>query len=324
MPPRVLRGPLKRIVIFSLIGLLLIAAGFGLHTWRAVHLALSAGRQVAAWSGRVKVSIRTLRPSSSAFEPVLTAADFRSAAQFGGDLYICSSSALFRYREGELRRVWHAGRELPAYPLTSVSVRTGVGNPELWIATNGAGVVVYDGNTFRQMLPEDPPLRKVAAMLPLRNGQVLVGTSTAGLYLSDGKSLRIFHPQFAKTQVTALAGDEDQIWIGTRADGAWRWSGGEAVHLTAELPDPQVLSIAAHGEKAWIGTPLGVVEFSGGRLNRRLAEGAFAQALAERDGTLWIGTVDQGIIAVALAIRRPRPQLATRIEQAENITAFAQ
>lgn len=56
---------------------------------------------------------------------------------------------LARYREGELKQQWQEGRELPAFPLSAMAIRTGVGIPELWIATEGGGIVIYDGSTLR-------------------------------------------------------------------------------------------------------------------------------------------------------------------------------
>jgi ligand-binding sensor domain-containing protein len=229
---------------------------------------------------------------------------------------------LFEYNDGQMTREWHAGRELPAAVLTSLAVRTGSSSPELWIATSGAGIVRFDGNNFRQLLPRAQEQREISALLPLKNSRVLVGTSNAGLYVSDGESLRNFHPQFAKAKVTALAGEEDDFWIGTRNEGAWHWRGGEAVSIRSELPDPQVLSMAAAHERAWIGTALGVTEFANGKLDRHLADGVFARAVAEQAGTLWIGTVDQGTFALLLNERLPRPQIATH-HDTESAIAFA-
>lgn len=314
----------RRRIAFSLAAFLVLSgAAFCLRTWRAANAALAIGRKAASTAGRIPVSIFALPASHTSFEPVLTTAEFRSAAEYQTGLYVCGSSALFRYQQGELTRSWHAGRELPPHRLSSLAVRTGIAKPELWIATDGGGLVVYDGDQFRQILPEAAALRKISAMLPLRNGWILVGTPSAGLYVTDGTSFRSFHPQFAGTQVTTLAGDKDQFWVGTRNDGAWRWSGGEAVHITQELPDAQVLSITTRQEKTWIGTPVGVVEFSGSHPERRLAEGIFAQALAEHDGALWIGTADQGTLAIPLAAQSPRPQLARGSAESASAIAFA-
>jgi ligand-binding sensor domain-containing protein len=302
--------------------MLVAAAGFCVHVWRAARSAEVSGSLAAQSFGVASTSISTLQPSETPFESAGLAPEFRSAAEFEGDFYVCGTAALFRYSSGQLARIFYAGRELPATRLRSVIVRKGIPKPELWIATDDGGVLIYDGKTFRQLLPRKPEARRISALLPLSNGSVLVGTQEAGLYLSDGKSLRIFHPQFSKTAVTALAGDQDEFWVGTRADGAWHWRGGGADHVTADLPDPQVLSVAIAAHRAWIGTALGVVEFSGGKPSRHLADGLFAQSLAENSGKLWIGTMDQGTFALPLDTAKARPQLTSAAQDSLPTVSF--
>ena len=154
MPLRLSRFPIKRIVTIAMAGALLVLGGFCGLVWWMVHRALNSAVDTARAANRIPVSTVALRVGPSRFEAVGMPTGFRSAAEFGGDLYVCSRSALFRYRQGDLTQTWRVGAELPAHPLESLVVRTGIGTPELWLATDGAGVVIYDGNTFRQLLPE--------------------------------------------------------------------------------------------------------------------------------------------------------------------------
>ncbi|MBV9267094.1 MAG: hypothetical protein JO061_13070 [Acidobacteriaceae bacterium] len=298
---RVQRAGGWRLMALLIGALLAVTAVVCASVYIRVRDALSEASAAAAKSGIVAVSIKELQSSASAFEPVAPTADFRSVAAFDGNLFVCGRSGLFQYRDGELRRTWTVGRDLPPFPLRTLAVRTGISKTELWVATERAGILIYDGVRLRQLLPDDAALRQVTALLPVRNGRVLVGTADSGLYLSDGKSLRLFHPQFAKTRVTALAGDEDALWVGTRNEGAWFWRGGQALHVLDVLPDANVLSIAAREQRAWIGTAIGVTELTSGALTRRLADGVFARALAEHNGSLWIGTIDQGTVSIPIA-----------------------
>lgn len=210
----------KRIVLISVASLLAIGAVFYLYVARQARTAIGDGARIAAASNRAAASVLRLRSIASRFAPVLSPADFESAVEFNGDLYVCGSSALFKYSQGILKQTWAAGRELPPTRLLTLAVRMGIGNPELWIATGGAGILIYDGGTFHQLLPEEPELRKISALLPLANGRVLVGTPERGLFSSDGKSLQLFHSQLSKVEVTALGGDENQFWVGTRGETA--------------------------------------------------------------------------------------------------------
>jgi ligand-binding sensor domain-containing protein len=299
--PRGLSGNRKALFWIVIAGVILAGVlFFGRAIWRATATINDARRQTAQ-AGRVPFRLTILSPHPSRFERPLSPASFRSAVEFDGGLFVSGPSGLLRYdSNGQAKGQWYPGAELPPAPLTALAVRRGTAAPELWIATDGAGIVIYDGQSFRQLLPSPPALRHVTALLPLPNGSVLVGTPGAGVFVTDTKQFAPLHSQFSAAEVTTLAADDDAIWIGTRRNGLWLWRGGEATQFAKELPDLQVLSLFADAGHAWAGTPLGVAEFENGRFVRRLAYGIFAQSLAKTGGGLLIGTMDQGTVRVAL------------------------
>ncbi len=305
MPSRVSLLHKQIVTVFCLAAIVLTVVFAGGTWWRARRV-LKEAKVQSALAGQLNFSLDVIGRQSSRFEPFSGAADFLTSASFNGDLYVCGRSALYRYQAGgQLLKVWHVGQDLPPYPLVTLAVRRSIGNPELWIATDGAGVLVFEGETFRDLLPQAKELRKITALLPLSDGRMLIGTLTAGLYVTDLKHFELLHAQFSKSGVTALSGNENEVWVGTRADGVWLWRAGEVVRFRTELPDPQVLSLWTSGDTTWVGTPVGVAEFAGGRFQRRLADGVFAQTLVQQAGTLWIGTVDEGTLAVRLQTRKP-------------------
>ncbi len=236
--------------------------------------------------------------------------DFKAFALFEGDWLVCNRSTLFRYnQQGDLLQTWRVGLDLPAFPLTGLAVRRGIPQPELWVATDGAGSLIWDGRTFRQLAPQSAPLRKETALLPLSDGRMLIGTLTAGLYVTDTREFSVFRDELKTSAVTALArgATSEEIWIGTRDQGIWLWRAGTLNHFLTELPDPQVLSIFGDEAGVWVGTANGVAEFVGGRFRRRLAAGLIATALAQSAGTLWVSTVDEGTLALDLKAHTPRP-----------------
>lgn len=322
MTAKLARLSKKQVSAFCAAVALLILISFACRIWWRANQAIKEGTRAAASAEQVATVTRDLQPVRSPFQTMF-AAEFVSAATFQGDLFVASKAGLYRYSNGELKQGWLVGRELPPYALVTLAVRTGIGTPELWISIERGGVLIYDGSRLRQLLPADARLQQVTAILPLRNGQVLLGTAHAGLYISDGKSWRLFHPLFGGSEITALAGDESGLWIGTRTDGAWLWRGGEAVHL-ANLPDNQVLSICARAETAWIGTPLGIAEFAAEKFRRHLADGIYAQALAEQHGTLWVGTADEGTLGIPLTNDLPLVNQALAAHSLQNTNAFAQ
>jgi ligand-binding sensor domain-containing protein len=187
-----------------------------------------------------------------------------------------------------------------------VGVAAGSAEPELFIATRGEGLLAFNGNRFRQILADDSSLRNISSVLVLGSGRVLLGTERQGLLVFDGRRLAPFHPRLKSTHITALAGNDGDLWIGTLSNGVFEYRGGQLDDLGSALPDPQVLSLAVASEISYAGTPLGVVEFREGRRARTLADGFFARSLVRRGQVLQVGTEDEGILDVPLQSRPAR------------------
>jgi ligand-binding sensor domain-containing protein len=66
----------------------------------------------------------------------------------------------------------------------------------------------------------------ITSLLPLDSGRLLVGTVKLGLLIYDGKTLKRFHPTTDNVYVTALAGSEAELWVGTLNDRLLWWHGG--------------------------------------------------------------------------------------------------
>lgn len=227
-----------------------------------------------------------------------------------------------------LLKSYRVGLDLPAAPLGAMAVGRlrGASEPELLIATRGAGVLVFSGNgnvdgagSFRQIRPKDAEARDVTALLPLPTGELLIGTQRRGLLVYRGAAeLESFHPQLANLAVTSLAADATGFWVGTRNHGVRHWHAGQidsfevdAQSSAGSLPDDQVDAIAIREDKVYVGTPLGVEEFDDGRPARLLAKNLFANALFADAAGLTVGTLDEGIQHVVLSdARRPGRALA--------------
>jgi ligand-binding sensor domain-containing protein len=234
-------------------------------------------------------------------EGIASRAEFRDVAVLHGRVYLCGPDGLYGYdTDGRLRESYRAGRELPAGEPVAIA-----GTPtELFVATRGAGLLTFDGTHFHQLLARDQRLRNLTSVLALSAGRILLGTEDEGVLAWDGKNLEYFLPEMRSAHITALAGSDADLWVGTLAVGVWRLHAGQLDRLGSDLPDTHVLSIAVSGTSAYVGTPLGVVEFRDGRKARNLAEGYFARSLAADDESLAVGTEDEGIITVPLSQKR--------------------
>ena len=280
--------------------------------WRATRALHFAHEQLAA-EGHVRFVVRTLEPrTNSGFEWISAPAVFSAASRFQDKLYVSGSAGLFEYDlRGALTRQFLVGRELPPSPLGAIARATLADShePELLIATESEGVLAFNGRTFRQIRPESAEARSISSILPLGSGRLLIGTRKSGVLVYDGHDITALHPSLASLNVTALAGDDSELWIGTLDRGVVRFHAGQADTFgEAEgLPDSQVHSIVVAESTAYVGTSSGVAEFRSGKLQRVVAKGAFARALLMHDKQLLVGTIDEGIAAVPLGRSRIVP-----------------
>jgi hypothetical protein len=140
-----------------------------------VEHALSGLRRDVAHEGGFGVEVRTLAPQPNpGFEGFTAPAVFNSAAEFQGRLFLAGPAGLCAYSiDGRLDHIYRTGMELPAAPLSQlvVGMLTGSQQPELLIATAGAGVLAFDGHVFRQILANQDEARNVTALLPLASGR---------------------------------------------------------------------------------------------------------------------------------------------------------
>jgi ligand-binding sensor domain-containing protein len=254
-------------------------------------------------------------PTDSGFEWVSAPAVFTQAAEFQGHLFVAGPTGLTEYDgRGQRLRDFRVGRELPVSPLIRVtttnsptlSLRDEGRAPELVIATADAGVLVFNGTQFRQMLPELREARTITTVLPVASGHLLIGTQKRGLLVFDGRTLQPFHSTLAKVFVTELAGTDSDLWIGTQDKGVAHWHGGSVEWFDESngMPDARVYSIALDGDKAYVGTAAGITEFDDGKFARVLAKGSFVRAMLPRGRSLLAGTMDDGLVEVGLEVSR--------------------
>jgi ligand-binding sensor domain-containing protein len=273
------------------------ALAFGAWTLYRVNRAEDAALRETRSAAEVRFAKTVLDAALPVgWETVASPADFRDAAIWNGALYLASSNALFRYRaDGELDRTWRAGFELPAAPLNALAAEE-----KLIVATEGEGVLLFDGTQFERLLPEVPEARKIRAVLPLSTGSLLLATAGRGVLRYDGARLRPVHPALSSIQATALAGTDDDLWIGTRSEGAYHLRGGQTSRFTEaeRLPDNGVHALAVLGDMAYVGTSTGVAVFVGGAFQRVIAPGVFARSLLARGGEVVVGTLSDGLLRV--------------------------
>jgi ligand-binding sensor domain-containing protein len=296
----------RRVAALAIVAALVCLTVCGIVIWR-VEKALGSSRREAAERELLAFEVRTLGAQPNpGFEGISSPAVYKSAAVFEGRIYLAGPAGLYAYAaDGTLEHIYRTGIDLPAAPLGEMAVGMLVDahQPELLIATQGAGIVCFDGHLFRQIVGTNADVRVITSLLPLGSGRLLVGTAKLGLLIYDGKTLKRFHPTTDNVYVTALAGSEAELWVGTLNDGLLWWHGGQTDRIGEEqgLPDRRVEQIALAGGKAYIGTPMGVAEVREGKVARVLAKGRYAHSLmADGDGLL-VGQMEAGVLRVSLS-----------------------
>jgi hypothetical protein len=278
----------------------------GAVIWR-VEKALGNSKREAAASELLGVENRAVGTQTNpGFEGITAPAVFKSAAAFQGKIYISGPAGLYVYSaDTSLEHFYRVGIDLPTAPLGQMIVGTLADSrqPELLIATQGEGVLAFDGSRFRQIRASQEEARAVTALLPLSSGSLLIGTAKLGLLIYDGKTLKKFHPTTDDVYVTSLVGSEAELWVGTLNDGLLYWHGGQTERIgeAQGLPDRRVDQIALGDGRAYVGTPMGVAEVRDGKVLRELAKGRYAHALLADGDSLLVGQVDAGVMRVSLA-----------------------
>ena len=317
-------------------------AGFaGYVFWDASSAVGDSQVEVAAESLIPFITQPAAGPNSAGFEWMNAPSSHTDSALFAGRIYLAGSTGIVRLGlDGKPEAEYRAGLELPAAP--PVSIASGVSTEgtglALYVATAGEGLLILNENSldleapdrdaapaghgapgrklenypngppFGQVRAEEAPYRDLTVVLPLSTGRVLLGSRTRGVLVYDGTTMSVLHRALAGLHITALAGDESSLWVGTLGSGVLYWHGGRLERFAEPegLPDPQVLTIAVTGSAAYVGTPLGVAAFRNGRFERVVAEGLFATALLAGEQTLSAGTLDEGVFELPVRAARPR------------------
>ncbi len=313
------RTPIVSVRGVVAVALLLMFSAGAFVIWRASRALGSAAADFHA-ANEIRFTIRPLIPAANPdFEVISAPAVYFQATRFEDHLYIAGPAGLLEYdASGALLHQYAVGRELPGSPLIALApaVLADSREPELVLATANDGLLAFNGRTFRQIFAADSEVRAVTAILPDASGHLLIGTKKRGVLVYDGKKITALHSTLKDVYVSALAGSESDLWVGTLDRGVLHFHAAatDSFSEAQGLPDPQVGCLAVFGETTYVGTPLGVAVFSAGRFSRVLAPGVLATALLATRNQLYVGTEDQGVISIPLEGRRPNANLSPNPE----------
>ena len=223
-----------------------------------------------------------------------------------GYLWLGSEFGLFRFDGAQTVR-WQppAGQHLPNNAVNDLLVAD---DGTLWIGTFG-GLVTWDGRKLTQLHRFDGQF--ITALYQDHQGTVWVGTmeSPAQLCaLRDGRAdcygARL---DLGAAVWTVYEDDSGTVWAGTQT-GLWRITPGTARRIaTAEalggavLPGsgPIGLTHSGHGRLLLAMHNAGLMRLVGDEVKPYpIAISDSNRLLRDRDGSLWIGTIERGLIHI--------------------------
>lgn len=181
-------------------------------------------------------------------------------------------------------------------------------NGALWIGTAGGGLTrLKDGRFTAWTRSDGLPSDSITALAEDAESRVWVGTETGLVLCRDGKLEQVSRArEFANKLITALYRDRSgMMWVGATGAGIFQYVDGRFVRLVDPATEPLARDLHCVLEdragRLWLGVGDDFVLCRDGtqwrryRIPRRLAR-PYVSALAEQpDGTVWAGSVTEGL-----------------------------
>ena len=218
---------------------------------------------------------------------------FRAYEDPHGNVWFFKADGLFRATTTGLE---------PAVPGMKARCIYGDRDGDLWVGTNGDGLIRYKDRAVRMFTTADGlPNNLVMTVLATHDGSLWTGANCGGLSRFDGQRFRTYSEKdgLLNSCVWALAEDRHHdLWIGTYGGGAFRFHDGRFTQYSKGqgLPSDIVgAMVAARDGSMWFGTPVALSHMVDGRVrNYTTADGLSSNHVVgmreDRDGVIWVGT----------------------------------
>jgi signal transduction histidine kinase/sugar lactone lactonase YvrE len=172
----------------------------------------------------------------------------------------------------------------------------------IWVGTNGAGLVRFKNRVVRTFTKADGlPNNVVMTVLAARDGKLWAGNNCGGLSWFDGGRFHTYDEKDGLTNscVNALAEDsKHDLWVGTSGGGLFRFRAGhfQAFTKTDGLGSDTVTCVLiARDGSLWIATTGGLTRLRDGVLrNYTTADGlsnsVIGNVFEDSSGVIWVAT----------------------------------
>jgi signal transduction histidine kinase/ligand-binding sensor domain-containing protein len=179
----------------------------------------------------------------------------------------------------------------------------------LWFASQGSGIVIYDGKNFRPVTASNGEIPKSVRSLYFDDtGDVWIGSNNEGLLrLSKNTITKIHHP--ALDNITVLDIDKDKqnnLWLATDGNGVICYDGKNFKHITDSdgLPSNSINTLKVVEDEIFIGTTNGLVRLKNNQLTavNLLNNVPINDIVKGPDGLLWIAS-ENGMARISNSIQ---------------------
>ncbi len=178
----------------------------------------------------------------------------------------------------------------------------------LWIATSGGGLTRWRHRKFTTLTVRDGlPSDSVTALVEDNAGQLWIGTEAGLMVWQDGRLSPVdVEEQFKGRVITTLFKDRHgAMWVGVKGSGVFSFADGKCaalrdISVQGLLNDPHCILVDGVG-RIWVGAGDDFVlcrdgeEWHRYRIPRHLARPHVSALAEESDGTVWAGSVSEGL-----------------------------
>lgn len=172
-------------------------------------------------------------------------------------------------------------------------------NHNLWIATYGEGLMLYNQGTIKPVNDELINRQSIQTIYIDRKNWVWVGTRGNGLFHFNPKD-KVFkkftHPSLENITVSAIVeGSDGALWFGTEGNGLLKYAKNQFYVYTSEngLPSDKIFSLFFdHSKTLWVGTNSGLSNFTGDEFKtiESVNECLISTLFEDHENNLWVPT----------------------------------